>query len=293
MKVLLSSRGLFAFGFVLLVVTNIVVLFGVASNRSGNHDAQIILTERELQLPYQTYQIHKENSGLSLRLDWRALGRDEDNSNYMDRRSPAWFNAEKLEELGFKINNNLSSKGNENFYRQSIPKEVFVVLENDGEPYRVAVKRAEVAFEKEGGLLKSNPEDKRLRGNLERSEEKLKHMRITESRLFAIDAGLDPKKLRNKYEDQTRFIIAKGLVKPTYHGDNKREEVVGYITKLSIENIHVPLNYRKIFDIVLAQEKSKHNEFVAPRYKVELVYGSRLEPWIMSVESIDAKSNNK
>lgn len=293
MKILLSSRGLFALGFMVLAATNIIVLFGVASNRSGNHDAQIILTERELQLPYQTYQTHKENSGLSLRLDWRALGRDEDTVNYMDRRSPAWFNAEKLEELGFNINDNLSSKDNKTFYRKSIPKEVFIVLENDGEPYRAAVKRAEVAFEKEGGLLKANPEDKMLRGNFERAEKKLKRMRITESRLYAIDAGLDPKKLRKKYGDQARFIIAKGLVKPTYHGDNKGKEVVGYITKLSIENIHVPLNYRKIFDVVLAQGKLKHNEFAPPRYKVELAYGSRLEPWIMSVESMDDKSDNK
>jgi hypothetical protein len=113
----------------------------------------------------------------------------------MDRRSPAWFNAEKLEELGFNINDHLSSKGNKTFYRKAIPREVFIVLENDGEPYRAAVKRAEVVFEKENGLLKANPEDKMLRGNFERAENKLRHMRITETRLYAIDAGLDPKKL--------------------------------------------------------------------------------------------------
>lgn len=293
MKILLSPRGLFVLGFMVLAATNIIVLFGVASNRSGNHDSQIILTERELQLPYQTYQIHKENSGLSLRLDWRTLGKDEENINYMDRRSPAWFNAEKLEELGFKINDNLSSKGNKTYSRQSLPKEVFIVLENDGEPYRAAVKRVEVAFEKEDGLLKADPEDKRLRGNFERAEKKLKHMRITESRLYAVDAGLDPQKLRKKYEDQTRFIIAKGLVKPIYRGDNKGKEVVGNITKISIENIHVPLNYKKMFDVVLAQGKLKHNECTPPRYKVELAYGSRLEPWIMSVEAMDDTSDNK
>ena len=290
MKILLSPRGLFALGFVILAATNIVVLFGVASNRSGNHDAQIILTERELQLAYRMY---KENSGLSLRLDWQSLGKDENNSNYTDRRSPAWFNAEKLEELGVNVKDILSSKGNKTSYRQAIPKEVYIVLENDGAPYRAAVKRAEVAFEKENGLLKANPENKMLRGNFERAENKLKHMRITESRLYAIDAGLDPQKLRNKFGDQTRFIIAKGLVKPTYHSDNKEKEVVGYITKLSIEDIHVPLNYKKMFDIVLAQGKFKHNEFTPPRYKVELAYGSRLEPWILSVEAMDDKSDNK
>lgn len=284
MKILLSSRGLFALGFVILVATNIVVLTGVASNRSGKHDAQIILTERELQLSYQR---NKENSGLALRLAWQSLGKDEDRNNYIDSRSPVWLNAEKLKELGFNIDGYRDSKDDTNFYRQSIPKEVYIVLENDGEPYRSAVKRAEVALEKEGGLLKANPDDKMLRRNFERAEAKLKHVRITESRLFAIDAGLDPKKLRKQYANPARFIIAKGLVKQTYHVDNKEKEVVGYITKLSVDSIHVPLNYRKTFDTVLAQEKSKHNEFTPPRYRAELAYGSRLEPWIVSVEYIE------
>jgi hypothetical protein len=290
MKILLSSRGLFALGFVILMATNIVVLLGVASNRSGKHDAQILLTERELQL---AYRMNKENSGLSLRLDWRALGKDENDNNYIDRRTPAWFNAKKLEELGFNINDKLNSKGNKTSYRQSIPKEVFIVLENDGEQYRAAVKKAEAAFEKESGLLKANPEDKMLRGNFERAEKKLTHIRVTESRLFAVDAGLDPLKLRQKYGEPARFIVAKGLIKPIYHGDNKGKEVVGYIEKLSIENIHVPLKYKKMFDVVLAQGKFKHNEFTPPRYKVELAYGSRLEPWIVSVESMDDKSDKK
>ncbi len=51
MKMLLSSRGLFTLGFVILLATNIIVFSGVASNRSGNLEAQIILSERELTLP--------------------------------------------------------------------------------------------------------------------------------------------------------------------------------------------------------------------------------------------------
>lgn len=288
MKILLSSRVLFAMGFVILIVTNIVVLSGVASNRFGTPETQITITERELQLPYRVYE---ENSGLTLRLAWRALGQDGDYNSYNNWRSPVWFSAEKLEELGFNIDNYLRSKNDVSFYRQPIPKEVFIVLENNGEPYREAVKRAEIALEKEKDLFKLNSGDKRLRDNFERAEKRLKRERIIASRLFAIDAGLNPQKLREKYHDRTRFIITKGLVKPRYNYNKKRKEVFGYITKLSIESIHVPLKHRKIFDAILVQDKSERNEFRLPRYEVELAYGSRFEPWIVSVQHMGDKSD--
>lgn len=288
MKILLSSRGLFVIGFLILVATNIVVLSGVASNRSGNPEAQITLSERELQLPYRVYE---ENSGLTLRLAWRTLGKNEEDNNYSDWRSPAWFSPEKLKELGFIIDNYLSLKENVNFYKQPIPKEVFIVLENNGEPYREALRRAEAAFEKEEGLFKLNSGDKKLRDNFKNAEKRLERERITESRLFAVDAGLDPKKLREKYNDRTRFIITKGLVKPRYDYGNKKKDVIGYITKLSIESIHVPLKHRQMFDAILVKDKSKQNEIRRPRYKVDLAYGSRLEPWFVSVRQMDDKSD--
>lgn len=287
MKILLSSRGLFAIGFLILVATNIVVLSGVASNRSGNPEAQITLTERELQLPCR---VHEENSGLNLRLAWRALAKNDDNK-YPDWRSPAWFSAEKLEELGFNIDNYLKSKDIATFYKRPIPKEVFIVLEINGEPYRKAVKRAEMAFEKEESLSKLNSTDKSLRDNFERAEKRFKRERITESHLFAIDAGLDPKKLREVYNDQTRFIITKGLVKPRYNYNKNIKEVLGRITKLSVGSIHVPLKHRKVLDNILAQDKQKKNDFQSPRYEVKLAYGSRLESWIVSVNPLDDKSN--
>ena len=287
MKILLSSRGLFILGFVILLATNIVVLSGVASNRSGEPESQITLTERELQLKYQ---VHKENSGLALRLAWRALGKVEDDSNYPGWRSPAWFGGEKLKELGFNIKDYLSSNGNTTFYKQPIPKEVFIVLENDGEPYREALKRAKLALEKKESSFKLNPGDKSLRNKFERAEKRLKRESITETRLFASDAGLDPKKLREKYRDRTRFIIIKGLVKPRYNYNKKRKEVFGYITKLSVANIHVPLKYRDILDAIIAKDIYRKNEFGSPRYKVELAYGKRLEPWIVSIKHMDDKS---
>jgi Domain of unknown function (DUF4824) len=283
MKIILSSRGLFVIAFVILVATNIVVLSGVGSNRSGNQEALITLTENELQLPYR---VHEENSGLALRLAWRALGKNEEYIGYPDWRSPFWLDAKKLKELGFNIDKDISSEENATFHKQPVPKEVFVVLEYNGEPYREALRRAEIAFKKEEGLLKLNSEDKRLRDNFERAETRLKREREAETRLFAIDAGLDPLKLREKYNDRSRFIITKGLVEPSYNYENKKKEAIGYITKLSIENIHVPLKHRQVFDAILVKDDSSQSAFGRPRYKIELAYGSRLEPWLVSVRHI-------
>ena len=281
MKIQLSSRRLFALGFVLLVATNSIVLLGVASNRTGEPESQIILTERELRLPYH---IRKEDSGLALQLTWRVLGRDEEYDSY-SWTTPVWFNSEKLEELGFKIDDFLNRSGDKKRDKEPIPKEVFIVLEKEGAPYREVVKRAEATLKREESLLQLNPEDKALRENFQNAEKRLERERTSESRLFAIDAGLDPRALREKYGNRTRFVIAKGSVKPSYW-DKKERDIFGYISELSVTDVHVPLEHRRTFDAILSENKTKGRDFTSPRFEVKLAYGSRFEPWIASVEPI-------
>ncbi len=288
MRILLSSRGLFAFCFVILVATNITVLSGVSSNRNGEPDSQIILTERELQIPYQVY---KENSGLSLRLTWRALGPVKEDNYYSNGSTPVWFDAEKLKELGFNINDYLRQNDSTTFYKQPILKEVFIVLEYDGEQYAEAVKRSKNGLAREEGLFNKNPDDKKLRDNLNRAKKRLKHEQITETRLFAIDAGVDPGKLRKKYGDRARFIIIKGLVKPRHKFYKNNKEVSGYISRLSVSSIYIPLKHRQVFDAIVTRDKSNRNDIRPPRFNVKLAYGKRLEPWMMSIKAMDDKSN--
>jgi len=279
-KILLSSRGLFLLGFFVLVLTNIAVISGVASNRSGEPESQITLSERELQLPYKIY---KENSGLSLRLKWRTFSENK-NGNYRSG-SPAWLNSQKLNSLGFNPSTNNSLDIDTSSLKRPIPKEVFIVLENNGEPYQQSVKRAEKTLKKEERLFKLNPDDEHLFKNVKRAKEVLNRERIKESRLFAIDAGLEPDKLSKKYNDQNRFIITKGIIKARYTNNDKK--IFAYISRLSLKNIYIPLKHRKIFDSILNSRKSKMNGIQPPRYEVKLAFGSRFEPWIMSVSPID------
>ncbi len=89
----------------LLVAVNAFVLACIAYNRSGESLAALTQTEREIPLAsYWSYRV-RENTGLSLRLDWTTNWfMSEIFYNPADfRRSDeiAWFDQAKLESIGF------------------------------------------------------------------------------------------------------------------------------------------------------------------------------------------------
>lgn len=272
-----SSRQLFLAGLALLVVTNAVVLGGVRYNRSGSPDTLITLSERELELPFWR---HKENSGLNLHLDWRSLARQESDESSSRWGSPAWFTRDKLLELGFsadQLNDDENDKGTRS---KALPKSVFIVLELDGPTYQEALRRAErKVAQEEAREVKDDQEIKWARERL--TEERLSH-----SRLFAIDAGRDPKQLRQRYADRDRYLIAAGQVRPSWHYNDKVRGTYGTISELSVKEIHVPLSQRQIFADLLNKEGQFSSDEKGPRYQVVLAYGKRYEPWLKTVSAL-------
>lgn len=283
MKMHISSRSLFFLGFVVLLATNIIVLSSVAYNRSGNPDSQIILTQRELRL---SKQVNRENTGLKLRLSWRVLHDDV----YTGWNTPNWLNSEKLEALGFNLEDYKNNNGDAIYYRPVQPKEVFIVLEIDGVSYRKALERAEAGLKDKEYSLKADPDDKKLKRYYESAKKRVSRERVAESRLFAVDAGLSLTELRVKYKDGSRFLIVKGLVQ-LYGNFKKKKKIAGYIKRLIIQEIYVPLKHRQLFDLALARQESRKDRSGPPLYKVELAYGKRLEPWIVSAGIIGDKSD--
>ena len=289
MKFVFSSRGLFFLGLLLLVLTNIAVLDGVAVNRSGSPETQIVLTEREVQIPYRS---HKENSGLALHLKWRVAGVGDDAKFSSRWNSPAWFDADKLKKLGFLIPDYDRSDDSFKQRKQPVTKEVFIVLENESPLFQKIIKRLEKALDKEKKLLLADRDDKELTDRVKNAEERLKRERIAGSRLFVVDAGLNPRQLRGQYPDRTRFIITKGKVNYRYNysgdGKEKKQEITGYVSGLSVANIHVPLQYRQKFDFIREHSKSRGKND-STRYQVELAYGHRFEPWLVSIQKVPEK----
>jgi hypothetical protein len=291
MKFFLPPTRLFILGFALILIANAIGLLGVVSNRSGKPDAIIELTERELGLPCRP---DDENSGLALRLDWRILKENKEDSYSFYSRwgSPVWFNEQKLAELGFVIDDATCPK-DESRRKEPIPRDAFIVLEYDGGAYQEALQRAEAFLEKAEAALKANEKDRDLQDRFKEAKSNLEAEQTWESHLFAIDAGLDAVKLRERYPDRSKFIIMRGIVELECLSEKNFEEPAGRIADIRIDKINVPLSYRKFFDSMMAQDNSEKCGQKSPRYKVEVAYGSRLEPWIQRVDARSGVGSTK
>ncbi|MDQ1329893.1 MAG: hypothetical protein QG578_155 [Thermodesulfobacteriota bacterium] len=300
MKPVFSPTRLFISGFVLLLAVNIIVLLGISGNRSGKPEAVIELTERELAF-LNTYETNDENSGLSLRLDWRIIPEiKDDNYSFMRWGSPVWLNEQKLLELGFTIDTFTCPDKDSKKIKSPLPRDAFIVLEYDGNAYQEALKRSEMNLKKAEAALRANTEDKGLQNNFKEAQTSVEDERSKESRLYAIDAGLDAAKLRERYADRSKYIVLPGIVDLMCSYDKNKSEIMGNITDIRIDRINVPLTHRNVFDSILAQDKYSKDEQTgfsnkfnyrargkkSPRYKVELAYGSRFEPWIQRVEKL-------
>jgi hypothetical protein len=117
-----------------------------------------------------------------------------------------------------------------------------------------------------------------LKAHFKKAEKQLKREQTEKTRLFAIDAGLDGNELLKKYDDRTRFVITKGMVKSNFYHNKDKKEVCGYISRLSVASINILLKHHQIFDSILAQDKSNKNDFKCSRFEIELAYGNRFEP---------------
>ncbi len=294
MKISISTRQLFMLGLALLIVTNLVVFAGVFYNRSGEPEQQITLTERELKPPYYTFS---ENSGISLRIIWRVLN-DTDSDRYQYTPRPimfsdywgdvAWLDRDKLEQLGFDTEKIIKYGDDYQRRKVTIPREAYIVLEYDGATYQQALKNVKANIIKANKALASKPDDEELQEQAKNTEQWLAFERVEHSRLFAIDAGLDLDALRQKYSDRNHYIFAQGLISAQYNISSKEQDVSGHIQRLHIDTIHVPLQFRQLFDNMSFPHSSRRDAPPKPpRFAVNLNYGKRIEPWIESVQKLE------
>jgi hypothetical protein len=270
-------------GVVLILLTNALALGGAWWNRSGEAESQLLLTERELMLPYRGYR-HAENSGLALRLGWRMP--DELNENYSShagsRGVPDWFDAERMAALGFKIPaGELNSEAQRRYERQ-LPREVLVVLELAGPAWQAALARARENAARHAAAADVNADSKDFANRAKRAQEALQREEHANSRLFAIDGGPDLATLRARYPDRSRFMIVTATVKPRVLLRDKEKWLAGYLADISFKRINVPFALRPVLERLTSDPQNKGDEGV-PRFEASLAVGRRLEPWITSL----------
>ena len=271
-------------GLGLIVLTNAVALLGVVYNRSGEPEAMLSLTQRELRTPYRGYG-NRENSGLALSLNWRVLGEESVATQPYAWRyagtggTPAWLDKAKMQALGFDTSAPFADadpRGRARYEKQ-LPREVLLVLELDGSTYRRSLELATQYAARDEAKFAAIPGDKELGTRAKNAREALEWETKWNSRLFVVDAGRDAAALRAKYPDSGRYALVHGQVRLEWSGRRNSANVSGFVSGLSIVSINVPYALREVF--ASAAQAGDFDQNRAP-FEATVAFGKRLEPWI-------------
>jgi len=280
-----NRRTLYA-GLSIILLTNVIALGGVAYNRAGDPESSVLLTERELRLPYR-YDMEDENTGIALRFSFRdkVRGGGAKRLNY-DSDNIDWIDKDKLASLGFDVSQPLTSKEEQYYYRHRDEREVILVLEYNGSAYQDALKKAEETLRERQQAFDKKPKDPDARDDVDYARENLESEKLSSSRLFVIDAGKEKEALRKKYPDRSKYLLLKGLVVMLVANiDTDSPYLTGYVRSLSNADVHVPLTGHQVLEPLMEEDKPNRDE-KGPRYTVRLNIGQRLEPWVEEVTKL-------
>ena len=273
MIALKPRHGLLA-GLGLILLSNAVALAGVWYNRQGEPESRLLLSERELRRSWDGP--HKENSGLMLRLDWRMVRHDWSGEDSC--RSEHGLTESQMEAVGLRTNDSKSRRD---------AQQAWAVFELNGPAYRRSLQQAEAKLQEASERLKQLPEHKRLKQEEKSARKALEDERLTESRLFLIDVGLDPDMLRQRYTDRRQYALLRGTVKvwSSCQGSNKKQYQAGTV-HLHNESINVPVAWRQ----QLANLLPEYYGNASQPFSAEVSFGKRLEPWLSDVRIADEPS---
>jgi hypothetical protein len=247
---------------VILAFGNAAVLVNVSRNHAGTPDAELRITEREAQS--WNYPPEGEEGMLTLRLRWEtATGEDG---------QTAWFDRAKLVTLGF---NDLppdgDTTGSARYPTQLRP--AYAVLELDGPAWTRWITRSEARLD---SIRAANPADTATKWPDRLFERK------THSRLFLVDAGLDPAALRARYPDRSMYLILPASVSASYQpGLREREDkptpghASGQVSQLLPGTLHVP---RPLRDSLLALGASPPD--TGTHYSFTMKVGRHYVAWV-------------
>jgi hypothetical protein len=188
-------------GVLLILLVNAVALTGVYLNRSGEPESRLRLSERELAVPWD-WRGSKENSGLALGLNWRVGNEADAAASYygggsLQRRHAGMAGRAAHAALGFDTAPVAETQGHARRFERQQRREVLLVLELAGPAWqrrwkgRGRTPRGTRRRRWPMPTTRSSPTRPARAGATEGRGE-------SNSRLFAIDAGLDLAALRAK-----------------------------------------------------------------------------------------------
>ena len=293
-----SHVWLIAAGALVLALTNAVVLLGVASNRRQPPDSLLTLTERELGPQWSWMWREGENSGSSLRLQYRvesgrtlrsaAIDEEETISPYGNFGPIAWLDRDKLAALGFDVSMPPTFADRDTHYDRMLGRDVLLVLELDGPVRARALQAARDLLAHREREIAGNPERQGSAQRLQSAQQALQREEHEASRLFIVDAGLDQTTLRQRYADRTHYAIVHGHIRPFVMRDGTSAKLYGAVTTVRCESINVPLQFLATVPLdrsanVIAMDPARAEK--KHPFNLQVAFGSHLEPWIVSVHA--------
>lgn len=242
-------------GLGLIVLSNAVALGGVWYNRSGEAQAHLLLSERELSLVPDALLRGHENSNPRLRLLWRRPG---------DAWQLPWLDEAKLRELGFAPE--LPGR------RSARP--LWLVLELDGPSYRQRLEGRRQALAAAEAALLARPGSEELLRQRDERRRALRQEEREASRLLLVDAGTDAEVLRRTWPDRRRQVLLPGRLTPHLNAAGP-----GYGASIELDNdrLSVPRQWREVFRDWKGYREER------PAVRVEVAFGRRHEPWVVDV----------
>jgi hypothetical protein len=120
----------------------------------------------------------------------RQIGPDGDEFA-LARHGMPWLTAEKLKSLGFPVSASADAEQERRHNEKLLPKDVYVVLELNGESYQAQLNAALNRAARDEALATGTPANEALADHARSSRRTAEVIGRDESRLYCIDAGLD------------------------------------------------------------------------------------------------------
>lgn len=242
----------------LVLLLTVGALFGGAAWNRGGDIQSIVLTERELSLPWAGWRYESGGPEPPLRMHLRWYSRDEPD----DAR--VWLNDVTLRELGFTTGVPAGAPEAETFYGRSLPRLAWVAFEFDGPAWRQIEQRLTV---------RSNASE------------------VTRaSRLVPIDAAPAPDVLRRRYA-ASPVVVLRAVIGMRYRSDAGRgPSVWAGIERLVSEDVSVPYALKGPVRPLRTGDPtpwSAETPPSQPRYHVRLNVGRLGALWIDSLTAVE------
>lgn len=258
----------------LVVLSNLAAWRVAALNRSGEPQAVLVLTERELRLPVS----QAENTALTLSLVFEPPGPRSDGGP----REPGWFDRAKLESIGFDCGRPLTAE-NADYYRTRPPRATYAALEYEGALWREQLEQASRTPQSpssftvpetaaQNGVVRLAPRDPFL-----------------DSHLVPIDVDNDPAALRARHPDRRAVAIVEATVALRYVSNAGQPPfLMGRVTSVLPPEINVPREWRSALEGLQSDDQRgvRPPPQREPRFRATVAWGKRFEPWVTNVDLI-------